>query len=168
LPPQLRRDFQDLSSWRQGVVEVLDLALRERDATVIAPMTLVEPRYFEEIIGGLRAQGHDVRHFALLAERATVVRRLRERGFGHAVALVAGRNASLRGERFALAKLDRCLEQLVRPEFAAHVWTDDLSVAEVADQIATSADLSLTPNDDGPVRRNVRRALIGARHIRLG
>lgn len=27
LPPELRGDFQDLASWRQGVVEVLDLAL---------------------------------------------------------------------------------------------------------------------------------------------
>jgi hypothetical protein len=49
-------------------------------------MTIIEPRYFEETVGRLRERGHDVRHFALLAERATVLRRLRERGLGHALA----------------------------------------------------------------------------------
>lgn len=29
LPPSLRGDFQDLAAWRQGVYEVLDLALRK-------------------------------------------------------------------------------------------------------------------------------------------
>jgi hypothetical protein len=35
-------------------------------------MTLVHAGYFAEVVGRLRADGHDVRHFALLAERATV------------------------------------------------------------------------------------------------
>lgn len=37
LPPGLRGDFQDLESWRRGVVEVLDLALTKQDGVVIAP-----------------------------------------------------------------------------------------------------------------------------------
>ncbi|MEU9357200.1 AAA family ATPase, partial [Streptomyces sp. NPDC048301] len=81
MPPGLRGDFQDLRSWRHGVREVLDLALRGHDSgPVIAPMTLVHGEYFEEIVGRLREEGHTVHHFALLAERATVLRRLRERG----------------------------------------------------------------------------------------
>jgi len=40
LPPELRGDFQDLVSWRQGVVEVLDLALRERDGVVSVSVCL--------------------------------------------------------------------------------------------------------------------------------
>jgi hypothetical protein len=31
LPPELRSDFQDFPAWRQGVYEVLDLALRSAD-----------------------------------------------------------------------------------------------------------------------------------------
>lgn len=93
LPPELRGDFQDLVSWRQGVVEVLDLALRERDGAVIAPMTVTNPVHFAETVGRLRELGHDVRHFTLLAERETVLRRLRERGFGRLVARVAGKDA---------------------------------------------------------------------------
>jgi hypothetical protein len=100
LPPELRADFQDLRAWRQGVYEVLDLVLSSCEGPVIAPMTLVEPRYFEEIIGRLRAEGgHRVHHVALLAERRLVLRRLSERGWGR----------GLRRDSFAVRHLDRCL-----------------------------------------------------------
>lgn len=59
-------DFQDLPAWRTGVFEVLDLVLSAGQETVIAPMTLIQPQYFDEIIGRLRERGHDVRHGALL------------------------------------------------------------------------------------------------------
>lgn len=167
MPRRLRGDFQDLVAWRQGVVEVLDLVLRRHPGPVIAPMTLVEPGYFAEIVGRLRENGHDVRHFALLASRETVLRRLRERGLGHALAFVAG-DAPLRRESFAVRKLDLCLERLRGPEFAEHVWTGERSVPRVAERIAESAGLSLTPSTDGAVRGRLRRALVGLRHIRLG
>ncbi len=168
LPPRLRGDFQDIPAWRQGVYEVLDRALTECDGTLIAPMTVIEPRYFEETVGRLRERGHDVRHFALLAERDTVLRRLRERSFGHTLQLIAGKNASLRGESFAVSKLDLCLERLREPVFAEHLWTDHLTIPQVADQIATSVSLALTPNTDSALRGRLRRAWTGARHIRFG
>src|ERR1700679_3508620 len=58
-PPALRRDFQDHPAWRQGVYEVLDLALTQHTGTVIAPMTIVEPTYFDETVGRLRDRGHE-------------------------------------------------------------------------------------------------------------
>jgi hypothetical protein len=149
------------------VYEVLDLALVEYDGTLIAPMTLLEPNYFDEIIGRLRACGHDVRHFALMAERDTVLRRLRERRFGHVVQLVAGRGAPRRRETFAVANLDRCLARLSGPEFAEHLWTDRLTIPQVADRIAASVALVLTPNTDGALRGRLRQAWTGAKHIRL-
>lgn len=124
LPPRLRGDFQDLTAWRDGVREVLGLALRGHPGPVIAPMTLVDPGYFAEIVGRLREDGHAVHHFALLAERATVLRRLSERGFGR----------GLKRESFAVAKLDHCLERLAEPEFAEHLATDRLTVPQVADR----------------------------------
>jgi hypothetical protein len=166
MPRSLRGDFQDLAAWRLGVVEVLDLVLRHHDGPVIAPMTLVEPRYFDEVVGRLRDLGHDVRHFALLASRETVLRRLRERVIGHALSVVAGQ-ASLRRESFAVAKLDGCLERLRGGEFAEHVWTDELPVPRVAERVAASAGLTLAPNTDGPLVGRVRRAWIGVRHIRV-
>ncbi|MGW2395254.1 AAA family ATPase [Kitasatospora sp. NPDC001664] len=167
LPPALRGDFQDLPAWRQGVFEVLDRALGEQSGVVIVPMTVVEPAYFAETVGRLRERGHDVRHFALLAERGTVLRRLRERGFGHAVRLVGGKDAPLRRESFAVSKLDLCLERLRGEEFGEHLWTDRLTVPQVADRIAASAGLTLAPNTESPLRGRLRRAWTGLRHIRF-
>jgi hypothetical protein len=165
MPARLRGDFQDLPAWRQGVYEVLSIVLEKHD--VVAPMTLVEPAYFKEIIGRLREDGHDVRHFALLAERATVVNRLKERGFGHAVAAVFGEDAALKRESFALGKLDHCLERLRQPEFGEHIHTDDLPVARVAERIAERVGVRLEPNTDSPLRGRLRRVWTSAKHIRV-
>lgn len=165
MPRRLRGDFQDLPAWRQGVYEVLSLTLAEHD--VIAPMTLVDPGYFAEIIGRLRADGHEVHHFALLAERATVVRRLRERGLGPVVAAIAGDGAALRRESFALSKLDGCLERLAAPEFGEHIRTDHTPVARVAEHIADRVGVRLAPNTDGPVRGALRRTWTSVKHIRV-
>ncbi|MCA6091632.1 AAA family ATPase [Streptomyces sp. SCA3-4] len=167
LPPALRGDFQDFPAWRQGVCEVLDLALNRHHGPVIVPMTVIDPVYFDETVGRLRERGHDVRHFSLLARRETVLRRLRERGFGHVVQRVAGKDAPLRRESFAVAKLDVCLERLRGEGFGEHVWTDDVTVAQVADHVAASAGLTLTPNTDSPLRGRLRRAWTGAKHIRF-
>ncbi|MFI9586509.1 AAA family ATPase [Streptomyces sp. NPDC052236] len=157
LPPGLRADFQDIPAWRQGVYEVLDLTLRTYEGVVIAPMTLVEPAYFEETVGRLREAGHEVRHFALLAERETVLRRLKERGLG----------GGLKRESFAVRRLDDCLERLSGSQFAEHIHTDRVSVVGVADRIAASAGLTLEPNRDGPLRHRLRRVRISLRHIRF-
>ncbi|MCT9006276.1 AAA family ATPase [Streptomyces rhizosphaerihabitans] len=167
LPPELRGDFQDLVSWRQGVVEVLDLALGKQGGVVIVPMTVTNPVYFAETVGRLRELGHDVRHFTLLAERETVLRRLRERGFGQLLRHVAGKSAPLRRESWAVRQLDHCLERLREPEFAEHLWTDRTTVARTADRVAVLAGLTLTPNRDGALRGRLRRARTSVRHIRF-
>jgi hypothetical protein len=128
MPPTLRGDFQDMAAWRQGVFEVLDLALEGSTGPVIVPMT-----------GGL----------------------------GRAVQLIAGRDAALRVESFAVSRLDLCLERLQEPEFGEQVWTDHLTIAQVADHIAASAGLSVTPNSDSKLRGRLRRAWVGARQIRF-
>ncbi|MFE7894175.1 AAA family ATPase [Streptomyces sp. NPDC057412] len=167
LPPELRGDFQDLAAWRQGVVEVLDLALTRHDGVVIAPMTVTDPGYFAETVGRLGELGHDVRHFTLLAERETVLRRLRERGFGRLAQVAGGKGGGLRRESWAVSRLDHCLERLREPEFAEHLWTDRTSVPRTADRIAVLAGLELRPNDEGAVRTRLRQAAVGVRHIRF-
>ncbi|MEV0640808.1 ATP-binding protein [Streptomyces sp. NPDC050619] len=167
LPPDLRGNFQDLTSWRQGVVEVLDLALTKHDGVVIAPMTVTDSVCFEETVGRLGELGHDVRHFTLLAERETVLRRLHERGFGHLLQYVAGKNAGLRKETWAVRQLDHCLERLSEPEFAEHLWTDHSTVPKTADRIAVLAGLTLSPNNEGALRTRLRQVRVGLRHIRF-
>ncbi len=167
-PAYLRYDFQDYPAWRHGVFEVLDHVLSNHAGVVIAPMTIVEPSYFKETVGRLRGRGHDVRHFAFLAERQTVLRRLRERGVGHAMQFVARKDAPLFRESFAMSKLDICLERLGRPEFAEHLWTDHVTIPQVADQIAMLAGLTLAPNTDSALRGRARRAWTGVKQIRFG
>ncbi|AQS68341.1 AAA family ATPase [Streptomyces pactum] len=176
LPPELRGargrrplldDFQDLASWRQGVVEVLDLALTRHDGVVIAPMTVTHSGYFAETVGRLRELGHDVRHFTLLAQRETVLRRLHARGFGQVLRYVAGKDAGLRRESWAVRRLDHCLERLAEPEFAEHLWTDHATVPKTADRIAVLAGLTLEPNREGALRTRLRQAGVGLRHIRF-
>ncbi len=166
-PRHLRGDFQDLPAWREGVFEVLDLTLTAGTCPVIVPMTVVDPTYFAETVGRLRDRGHPVHHFALLAERATVLRRLRERVVGRALQFVVDRDAPWRRESFAVSRLDLCLERLRESSFAQQVWTDHLRIDQVADHIAASAQLTLTPNTDGPMQARARRAWIGASHIRF-
>ncbi|MFE2261664.1 AAA family ATPase [Streptomyces griseosporeus] len=166
LPPGLRGDFQDLVSWRQGVVEVLDLALTRHDGVVIVPMTVTDSGYFAETVGRLRELGHDVRHFTLLAERETVLGRLRERRLGRLLRFAAG-NADPRRESWAVQRLDHCLERLREAEFAEHLWTDHTTVPKTADRIAVLAGLTLRPNTEGRVRTRLRQAGVGLRHIRF-
>lgn len=157
IPPALRTDFQDLQAWRCGVREVLDLVARKHPGPVIVPMTLIDPRYFAQIVGRLRDDGHDVRHFALLAERATVLRRLNRRGFGF----------GLKRERWAVDRLDDCLARLHEPAFAHHIHTDQQTVPQVADTIAGLAALPVVPDTDGRLRATLRRYATTVRHIRF-
>ncbi|MFR9795219.1 AAA family ATPase [Streptomyces sp. MS06] len=175
LPPELRGagggkplldDFRDLVSWRQGVVEVLDLALTGHDGVVIAPMTVTDSGHYAETVGRLRELGHDVKHFTLLAERETVLKRLRERGPGHLLGRLGTRNTGPRPESWAVQRLDRCLERLREPEFAEHLWTDHSTVPKTADRIAVLAGLTLRPNREGRLRTRLRQTAVSVRHIR--
>jgi hypothetical protein len=155
LPPSVRRMWQDIPAWRHSVLELLRLTLAAHDGPVIAPGTLVDDGHFREIIGSLRDDGAEVHHFALLAEPATVVRRLRARSLG----------LEPRTQTWEVEVLDGWLEQLRRPEFAQHIHTDHKTVAQVADIIARSAGLPITPSTDGPVRAWLHRCATTVRHV---
>jgi len=157
LPPSLRTDFQDLPAWRSGVNEILDMVARNHEGPVIVPMTLIDPGYFTQIVGRLRDAGHNVRHFALLAERTTVLHRLSRRGLGF----------GLKREQWAVDRLDECLARLHAPEFADHIHTDQQTVSQVADSIACKAGLPIAPDTDGRLRASLRRYATSFRHIRF-
>jgi hypothetical protein len=155
-PPPLRNDFQDLRSWRQGTLEVLDLLLSKHEGAVIVPMTVIEPAYLEEILGPLREKGRQVRHYALMADRATILRRVR------------GRSLPWRRDTHAEGKIDECLDKLGHDEFAEHICTDELTISQTAARIAASAGLTLRPDTSSVVRARAHRALVTIKHIRIG
>ena len=157
LPTSLRSNFQDLPAWRHSVVELLRLTLAAYHGPVIVPMTLVNYDYFREIIGSLQGDGFAVRHFALLAEPATVRRRLGRRSLG----------LELKRGSWAIVHLSEHLQRLRAPEFAQHIHTDQQTVAQVADAISSSAGLTIMPSTDGPLRASLRRYATTIRHIRF-
>ena len=157
LPPSLRHTFwQDIPAWRHCVLELLRLTLAGHRGPVIAPMTLVNSGHFQEIIGRLRDDGVRLHHVALLAEPATVVRRLRARSLGR----------EPRTQPWEVEVLGEWLEQLRRPEFAQHVQTDHRTVAQVADVISRSAGLPIRPSTDGPMRAWLHRYATTVRTVR--
>jgi hypothetical protein len=166
-PPALRGDFQDFPAWRQGVREVLQRTLTTFPGHVIVPMTLVDPAYFDEIIGRLRAAGHLVHHVALLADRTVVLRRLRQRAVGRHLERLMRPAWTPRREAFAVARLDHDLDRLWAPTFRTHLRTDDLTVPQVAEQIATHARLDLLPNQNSQTHQRLLQLGTSLRHVRL-
>ena len=89
-------------------------------------------------------------------DRATVLRRLRRR------------NLPLQHDRHAEAILDDCLRRLSRDDFAEHIWTDQLTVPQVADRIAASAGLTLAPDTSSALRTRARQTWVTLKHVRPG
>ena len=75
-------DFQDLTSWRRMTRSAIAGAEADFARHVIVPMTLLNPDYFQDIVGWLRNHGSDVRHFCLVADKATVTTRAAQRRDG--------------------------------------------------------------------------------------
>ena len=128
---------------------------------MIVPVTLVRDDYFDEIVGQLRADGVDVRHYALTASPDILRRRLQAR-----LAYVGSRLLG-RDETWAIQQIDRCVSALSDARYATHVPTDDRSVDEVVEAVAADANLALSRHRLSPMRFQARRLSVAARHIRL-
>jgi hypothetical protein len=121
-------DFQDLKLWRELTVRLLREAEASAKGPVVVPMTLVDPAYFEEIVGTLRASGVALRHFTLVASLGTLRRRLRWRLDWPS------------SRRWALARAEPCAAALAAPMFADHVDTEGRSIAAIAADILSRAE----------------------------
>ena len=123
-PPDLRtRDFQELPLWRQLVRQTTAGLIEHHGRPLIVPMALSDPRSRDEIVGGLRRSGFDVRHFLLLASEPTLRRRLFWR-----FSLPASR-------RWARAQIARFPGPASPPEEATCVQTDRRRVRDIVAEI---------------------------------
>jgi len=73
----------------------------------------------------------------------------------------------LHRDTFAEAVLDKCLERLSHDDFAEHIRTDGLTVAQVADRIAASAGLTLSPDGSSFLGTRARQTWVTIKHIRI-
>lgn len=75
-------DFQHYAMWRSLVVVTAQQLRATYGRSLIMPMTIWHPPYFEEVIGGLRKIEPEFHHFCLTAPVAVIHERLKQRGGG--------------------------------------------------------------------------------------
>lgn len=152
IPPGiLKNDFQDYSIWRELNYAFIKYLRENYTGTILIPMTIVNPDYFNEIAGRLRSEGMEVKHFALMASKETLLKRLKSRGDG----------AGSWGAR----QIDRCFEGLSAEVFREHIYTDKLSIEEVVETIAHKCNIQLLPNNRSGFQKSLRRLGIKLRQV---
>lgn len=158
LPPAARTDFQNLPQWRTAVLDTLQQAEAAHTGPVLVPMTIVEDDYFDEVVGGLRSRGVDVRHYSLIASPETLLERLSSR--------IAFLRTGLRRETWAVQQIPRCVTALARDRYATQLATDGRTTDEVVEWIANDCGLALERSRLAPWKYQLRRLKIGLAHIR--
>jgi AAA domain len=68
-------DYQHLRLWRRGTVTGATLRARRVDPLIV-PMSVLRRGHVEELLGGLRRRGHEVRHVLLDASPDVLVERI--------------------------------------------------------------------------------------------
>ena len=72
-------DFQDIALWRSLSVATAAGLVEKYARDLVVPMTLVNPRYLEEIRTGLSTVSEPLHHFCLTAPLKTIQHRLLQR-----------------------------------------------------------------------------------------
>jgi hypothetical protein len=148
-------DFQDIPLWREMNYKLISLITSEYSGTLIVPMTLVNPNYYDEIVGRLKADGLDVRHFILYASKKEILRRLRFRI-----------SRIFSGDTFAVRSIDRCINAFDNLITEEKIDTEHLSIDEVVKELAQRCGFSLPPDKKGRLGRSLYRVRVLLRHIR--
>lgn len=125
-------DFQDLPEWRSINFELLLRLSREYRGIIIAPMTIVRPDYYHEIITRLRQNGAEVRHCALIASPETLRKRLKGR--------------LERNDAWSVKQIARCVKGLQNPLFENKIDTNHLKIDTVVEEIAYILGVRIIPD----------------------
>lgn len=154
IPKEIRKgDFQDYSIWRELNYTTLKYIYSEYDGIIIVPMTLVNPQYFEEIVGKLRDDGVVVNHFVLWASKETLQKRLRSRGE--------------RKNSWGENQIDRCIQGLSNDIFKHRIETDKLTIEGVVERIAYMLDIHLQDVNRNKFKKRLDRIKTQIKQIRF-
>lgn len=148
-----KADFQHYMMWRDFNYAMLKHLNEEYDGLIIVPMTIVDPDYFNDIVGKLREEGVSINHFSLCASSKTLKKRLKGRGE--------------RQHSWAEQQIDRCIAGLAHETFQHHMDTDNLSVEDNVAYIASKSNINLTPDHRGKLRKGFDRVKTQVKHIRF-
>lgn len=154
IPNSMKKDdFQDYEMWRELNFSLIKHIKDSYEGVLIIPMTIVKPEYFREIIETLRNNGLEVKHYALMASKETLLKRLKSRGDG--------------SNSWGAKQIDRYLEGLSNEIFETHINTENMSIEEVAEKIALMSDLSLMPDNMSKLKKRIYRIKVKLKHINL-
>ena len=148
-------DFQDIELWREMNYKMLKLISDNHDGLIIAPMTLVNPEYYQEIIGRLRDDGTEIRHFILYASAETIIKRLKRRSFGR-----------LKRESFAVDSIGRCINSFDNYITEEKILIDDKTPDDIVAEIAVKAMIKLEPDKRFKIKKIFDRYITLLKHIR--
>jgi cytidylate kinase len=148
-----KEDFQDYTIWRESNYALLKQVAEGYKGIIIVPMTLTNELYFEDIIGRLKADGIEVKHYTLAASPQTVQKRLRKR--------LEGKNS------WAYQQIDKRLELLANNAFKEHIQTDRKTIEEVVETIAHRSGITLLPDHRSNLAKISDRLSVKMKEIRL-
>jgi len=139
LPDSLREEEFELEPvWPTLTRCLLEEATVHYQRTLLVPMTIARPQVFTQIVEALRRGRHDVRHFTLLADAATIRQRLHERG----------ERPDKWGElSWEGLQVERCLASLTDPLFATHVQTGNRLPRDIVEEILDVTGLLARPGN---------------------
>ncbi len=130
-PVEQPTDFQDLALWRMLTVHTAQALRAVYGRDLIVPMTIWQPAYFAEVVGGLRALEPACYHICLTAPAAVIYDRLQARGDAPG--------------SFAWERVAPCVAAFAHSRFAHHIPTAGRSPAALV-----AAILALLPTTSQP------------------
>lgn len=146
-------DFQDYEIWRELNFSFIRYIENRYNGVLIIPMTIVNPEYFNEIIGSLRNHGIKIKHYTLMASKEILIKRLRSRGDGI--------------NSWGANQIDRCLQGLSSEVFESYINTEEMSIDDVVEKIALMSDIKLEPDNKGVLWKKLNRLRVKLKHIRF-
>jgi len=130
LPEEIRmpENFQHLPLWREMNYRILKYMDTHYRGTIIVPMTIYNRVYYNEIIGRLREDGADVRHFILTAGKETLLKRLVLRGDSE--------------NGWAARHIDACLSAFASEITEVKIDTEEKTPEEIVSEIICRCEIN--------------------------
>ncbi|MBS4202206.1 AAA family ATPase [Bacillus sp. FJAT-49732] len=144
-------DFQDYPLWREANYKLLKQVAEQYPGILIVPMTLTNEVYFNQIIGRLRLDGIEIKHFTLYASKETIEKRLKKR--------LEGKNS------WAYKQMEGRLVNLSKDTFQEHIHTDSMSIDEVVETIAHKSKITLLPDRRTKIKKTMDRLSTGIKEF---
>jgi deoxyadenosine/deoxycytidine kinase len=127
LPDEIKKseskngDFQHYELWRILTVETARELKRKYGKTLIIPMTIRVPEYYDYIVNGFKNFDEHTLHFCLQASRETIFSRLRNRGEEEG--------------NWCFQQTDKCLNAFAKYNFGEYIDTENVEIDYVVTAI---------------------------------